>query len=94
MGKKLKQLEKIAVERCYKPAIFGTLVECSLHHFADACEYGYGQVSHLHLVDNNGRIHCSLMIGKARVAPLKVMTLHSFTKDVNPFEERIGNSGQ
>ena len=73
--KKLKQLEKIAVERCYKPAIFGTLVECSLHHFADACEYGYGQVSYLRLVDNNGRIHCSLMIGKARVAPLKVMTI-------------------
>ena len=32
----MKQLEKIAVERCYKPKTFGTVVECSLHHFADA----------------------------------------------------------
>ena len=36
---------------------------------------GYGPVSYLHLVDNNCRIHCSLMIGKAGVAPLKVMTI-------------------
>ena len=73
--KNLKQLEKIAVERCYKPTTFGALVEYSLHHFADACEYGYGQVSYLRLVDDNGRILCSLMIGKACVAPLKVMTI-------------------
>ena len=50
----MKQLVKIAVERCYKPTTFGTVVECSLHHFADACGYGYGQVSYLRLVDNNG----------------------------------------
>ena len=50
-------------------------MECSLHHFADTCEYGYGQVSYLHLLDKNGRIYSSLMIGKARVAPLKVMTI-------------------
>ena len=73
--KNMKQLERIAIERCYKPTTFGTVMECSLHHFADACEYGYGQVSYLRLVDKNGRIHCSLMIGKARVAPLKVMTI-------------------
>ena len=69
MGKNQKQLEKIAVERCYKPS------DVSLHHFADACEYGYEQVSYLRLVDNNDRIHSSLMIGKARVAQLKVMTI-------------------
>ena len=32
----MKQWEKIAVERCYKPKTFGAVVECSLHHFADA----------------------------------------------------------
>ena len=50
-------------------------MKCSLHHFADACEYGHGQVSYLRLVEKSGRIHCILMIGKARVAPLKVMTI-------------------
>ena len=65
----------IAVERCYKPTIFGILVECSLRHFVDAFKYGYGQVSYLSLVHNNGRIHCSLMICKVPVAPLTVMTI-------------------
>ena len=73
--KNLKQLEKIAVERSYKPTNCGTLLECSLPNFADACAYGYGQVSYLRLVHNNGRVHCSLMIGKPRAAPLKVMTI-------------------
>ena len=50
-------------------------MECSLHHFADAYEYGYAQVFYLHLVDNTGRIHCSMMIGKACVALLKVMPI-------------------
>ena len=65
----------IAVERCYKPTIFGILVECSLRHFVDAFKYGYGQVSYLSLVHNNGRIHCSLMICKVPFAPLTVMTI-------------------
>ena len=29
----------------------------------------------MRLVDNNGRINYSLMVGKARVVPLKVMTI-------------------
>ena len=41
----------------------------------DACEYSYGQVSYLRLVDNNDRIHCNLMIGKACVSPIKVMNI-------------------
>ena len=71
----MKELERIAVERCYKPTTFWIVMEYSSHHFADVCEYGYGQVSYFCLVDNNGRIHCSLIIVKACVGPLKVMTI-------------------
>ena len=73
--KKLQLLDQISLDRCFKPINFGTVVESTLHHFSDASEYGYGQVSYLRLVDNTGRIHCSLVIGKARVAPLKCMTM-------------------
>ena len=58
-----------------KPTTFGTLMEYSLHRFGDTCKHGYGQVSYLHLGNNNGRIHCSLMIGKVCVTSLKVMTI-------------------
>ena len=73
--KKLQQLDQISLDRCFKPINFGTVVESTLHHFSDASEYGYGQVSYLRLVGNTGRIHCSLVIGKAHVAPLKCMTM-------------------
>ena len=65
---KLQQLDQISLEQCFKPVNFGTVVESTLHDFSDASEYGYGQVSYLQLVDNTGRIHCGLVIGKARVA--------------------------
>ncbi|XP_073237544.1 uncharacterized protein [Porites lutea] len=42
---------------------------------SDASQVGYGQCSYLRLVDENGRIHCSLVMGKARVAPLKTVTI-------------------
>ena len=42
---------------------------------SDASQTGYGQCSCLRLVDENGRIHGSLVLGKARVAPLRSVTI-------------------
>ena len=71
----LQELEHVKIARCYKPKQFGRIVDCSLHHFSDASEIGYGQVSYLRLRDNHGNIHCTLLIGKARVAPLKYISI-------------------
>ena len=73
--RQLKKLEKLSVDRCLRPANFGKIVDCSLHHVADACEYAYGQASYLCIVDETGRIHCCSVIGKSRVAPLKYITM-------------------
>ena len=40
-----------------------------MDNFSDASELGYEQCSYLKVVDENENIHCSLIMGKARVAP-------------------------
>ena len=37
--------------------------------------WGYGQASYLRLVDNHGKIHCTLLIGKSRVAPVRYVSI-------------------
>ena len=46
-----------------------------MHHFSDASEEGYGQVSYLRLVDTENKIHCVFVMGKSRVAPLKFVSI-------------------
>ena len=71
----LHNLEDFKVNRCFKPTNFGTVTSAQLHHFADACQDGYGTVSYLLLHDNHGQTHCAFVMGKARVAPLKPVTI-------------------
>ena len=55
--------------------LFGRIVASQLHNMSDASQTGYGQCSYLRLVDGNGRIHCSLVLGKACEAPLRSVTI-------------------
>ena len=64
-------LKDTKLRRCYKPEGFGQMVSCSLHHFSDASQNGYGQVVYVRLVNATGKNHCSLFIAKSRVAPIK-----------------------
>ena len=40
-------LDGKSIARCLKPENFGNVVNCTLHHFSDACESGYGQSSYI-----------------------------------------------
>ena len=71
----LHHLEKLKIQRCYKPHTFGKLTSVQLHHFSDASDRGYGQCSYLRLTDDSGQVHCSFVMGKARVTPLKTVTI-------------------
>ncbi|KAK0145483.1 hypothetical protein N1851_015620 [Merluccius polli] len=71
----LHNLEDFKVNRCFKPTNFRAVTSAQLHHFADACQDGYGTVSYLLLHDNHGQTHCAFVMGKARVAPLKPVTI-------------------
>ena len=71
----LSNLEQVNLPRCFKPKGFGDLTDIQLHHFSDASEVGYRAASYLRLKDDAGRIHCSLVFAKSRVAPLKTITI-------------------
>ncbi|XP_045161949.2 uncharacterized protein LOC123526762 [Mercenaria mercenaria] len=71
----VEKLSDFSVTRCLKPSLFGKITSAVLHHFSDASESGYGIVTYLRLVDSDERVHCSFVIGKSRVAPLKQVTI-------------------
>lgn len=71
----LSELTHLNVDRCFKPAEMSQYSEVQLHHFADASQSAYGAVSYLRLLDENGAVHCSFVMGKSRLAPLKSLTI-------------------
>ena len=72
----LHQLSSFSLNRCFKPCDFKTPpVDTQLHHFSDASENGYGTASYIRFVNNHGEVHCGLIIGKARVTPLKQISI-------------------
>ena len=69
--RELQLLKGLEINRFFKTSKFGKVIDCSLHHFSDASQDGYGQVSYLRLVDQKGMIHCALVMSKSRVTPSK-----------------------
>ena len=73
--RKLKQIEQLHVQRCFKLADFGEISSISHSHFYDASELGYGQCSYSRMVRKKGQIHSCLVLGSARVAPKKFVSI-------------------
>lgn len=71
----LQRLREVSVPRCYYPWDFGKAVRIELHHFSDASSIGYGACSYLRYKNDENRVHCSLIMAKARVAPSKVTSI-------------------
>ena len=63
------------MNRCSKPKQFGKVAKMEIHHFSDASSTGYGQVSYMQIGTELGHVYCSFLLGKARVASLKVITI-------------------
>ncbi|KAL7869711.1 hypothetical protein AOLI_G00136990 [Acnodon oligacanthus] len=70
----LQNLADVKIPRCYVPSSFKAQ-HYELHHFSNASLSGYGAYSYLRAVSESGEVHCSLVMGKARVAPTKVTTI-------------------
>ena len=70
----LPGLEQIKIRRCYKPPGFKT-ASASLHSFSDASDYGYGMVTYLRQVSEEGEVCASFVMAKSRVVPAKQTTV-------------------
>ena len=64
------------MERCFKPSSkFGKVIECSLHHFSNANQDGYGHVTYLRIIDEKGYIKCSQVMAKSRIPSEKFVPI-------------------
>ena len=71
----LPTLEGFLTKRCVKPQDFGEPLHNEIHHFSDASEIGYGTVSYLRSINENGKINCAFLFAKSRLAPMKRITI-------------------
>ena len=68
----LDYLPELKVNRCIKPKMFGQPVKTEIHYFADASTKGYGVCAYMRIINIDDETHCSLVMAKAKVAPLKI----------------------
>ena len=66
----LPALQDVEIPRCVKPCAF-ELKSFQLHCFCDASQTGYGAVIYMRSVSVTGKIHCSFIVTRSRVAPIK-----------------------
>ena len=71
----LPEMEEFEVNRCVKPHDFGEVIDYQLHNFADASEVAYGAVSYITMRNEEGQVHCSLLMAKTHLAPVKTTTI-------------------
>ena len=70
----LPHLQSISISRSFKPKGF-VPISTQLHIFCDASEQGFGTVAYLRFVASENVIHCTLVMAKSRVAPMKTRTI-------------------
>ena len=71
----LGKLNSIKIARCFKPKNFGNVKGYSLHHFSDTSDIGCWQASYLQMVNEDGKVHWCLVIGKSRVTTLNFVSV-------------------
>lgn len=61
----LQEMSSLSVNRCIKPHDFGPVEDYQLDPFSDASEKAYSAVSHLMMINTEGKVCCSLLMSKS-----------------------------
>ena len=61
-----------------------------IYIFFDASNVGYGSVAYQRLCDSEGRTHCSFLMGKSRLAPIKAVTVSRLEHTAATVSVRLG----
>ena len=69
----ISELQKFTVPRCFKSS--SNIQETQLHLFSDGSETAYAAVGYLRFVDTTQNVHCSLVMAKTSLVPLKSSAL-------------------
>ena len=71
----LPTISNLRISRCVKPKGFSCASAFEIHNFSDASSYAYGACSYLRIVNEKSQSICSFIIGKARLAPIKPVSI-------------------
>lgn len=81
----------LEIHRCYKPLDIGKVVRTKLHHFSDASNCGYAQCSYLRLEDGQTRVCCSLVMGTARLTPMRTVAIPRLELAASSISVKVSN---
>ena len=88
---KLPKLVQVSIPRCVTPKQFADNVDARIHQLYDASQDAYGTVSYLGLGDTVGNTHCSFLLGKSRLAPIKQLSIPRLELSAATMAVRIDN---
>ena len=83
-------LDQLSINRCVLPSNLTEITSCQLHVFSDASTGGYGSVAYLRIGNREEKFHVSFLIGKARVTPLKTVTVPKLELTAATVSVRLG----
>ena len=86
----LPLLEQFKINRCVKPAEFGAVVSQQIHLLSDASSVGYSSVAYSRVRDDSNRIYCSFLMGNARLALIKSVTIPRLELTAATVSIRVG----
>jgi hypothetical protein len=71
----MKLVGNLTIPRCYRNQSVEQIHEIAVHTFVDASKLAYAAVSYLRFVFKDGSIHVKFIIAKARVTPLRAVSI-------------------